>query len=145
MTWDASYTSFALFALLATAAVIVPLFVGSKLDHRRIREHVEANGGKVIDVERRWFGGRGGGRYMNAYDVTYKTRDGKRITATCITSMTRGVYWISDRPPGSGMETSEEAGAADPIDCLQCGAKIPPGKTRCHNCGWSCAQPPGQE
>jgi hypothetical protein len=101
-----------LLLFLAVAAVIVPLFVGRKLDRRRIHEHVEANGGKVIDVARRWFGGRGGGRYMNAYDVTYKSRDGKRVTATCITSMTRGVYWISDRPP-DGMETSEEAEAAD--------------------------------
>jgi ribosomal protein L40E len=133
-----------LLLFLAVAAVIVPLFVGRKLDRRRIHEHVEANGGKVIDVARRWFGGRGGGRYMNAYDVTYKSRDGKRVTATCITSMTRGVYWISDRPP-DGMETSEEAEAADPTDCLQCGAKIPPGKTRCPRCGWSYAQPSGQE
>jgi hypothetical protein len=57
-----------------------------------------------------------------------------------MTSMFRGVQWVSDRPPGSSMETSEEAeefAPAEAIECIACGATIPAGKTRCPHCGWS--------
>jgi hypothetical protein len=104
MTWGASDTSFALFAVLAAVVVIIVRIVGGKLDRQRICEHVEANGGKVIDILSQWFGGVGG-RYVRTYDVTYTTRHGSRISATCITSMTSGVQWMSDRPPGSMSES----------------------------------------
>jgi len=125
--------------ILAASLIIFTLFVAPKYDRRRIREHIEANGGKVIEILRDWFGGDGG-RYRRTYDVTYKTRHGERITATCVTSMTSGVRWVSDRPPGSGTETSKESQATEPIDCVQCGAKIPGGKRRCAHCGWSYEQ-----
>ena len=130
--------------VLTVAAVILIVSMAGELNRQRIRDHVEASGGEVIDMARRWFGGVGG-RYATTYDVTYKTRHGKRVTATCITGMMRGVHWVSDRPPDGGMETYEQAEAAEPIRCLECGAKIPAGKTHCPHCGWSYAAAPGQE
>jgi hypothetical protein len=93
------------FGFSAIAFAIFMLFAIPKFDRQRIREHVEANGGKVVDIAGRWFG-RVGGR-SRTYDVTYKTRHGKSITATCVTSMMSGVHWVSGRLPGSAMETSE--------------------------------------
>ena len=120
-------------------AFVIFLTVGMpRYDRDRIREQVEAHGGKVIEILSRWFGS--GSRYGRTYDVTYETRHGKRVTATCVTSMMRGVQWLSDRPPGSDMETSEVAGGSgrsEAIDCMACGAKIPARETRCPHCGWS--------
>lgn len=102
-----------------------------KWDRKRIAENIESSGGKVVDIESRILGGLGG-RYMRTFDVTYITSHGKRVEATCITNMTRGVVWVSDRAPGS-----EATAEREPIECLQCGAKIPDGKMRCQHCGWS--------
>jgi hypothetical protein len=122
---------------IAILAVLV-MFVWPRMDRQRIRENVEAHGGKVIDIDSVWL--RAAGRYGRTYDVIYTSRHGKRITATCMTSMMRGVQWISDRPPGSDRATpdaAEEFGRSEAIDCIACGAKIPAEKTRCPHCGWS--------
>jgi hypothetical protein len=67
-----------------------------KYDHERIRENVEAHGGRVIEILRVWsISSRD-----RAYEVSYMTAQGERIKATCRTSMWNGVYWINDRPPG---------------------------------------------
>ncbi|MGB9122768.1 MAG: hypothetical protein WCE73_19285 [Candidatus Angelobacter sp.] len=92
-----------LFAVWMGALLVLVLFVWPKMDRQRIREHVEAHGGKVIDIDRVWL--RATGRYGRTYDVTYITRNGERITAKCITSMTSGVQWVSNSPPGSMSET----------------------------------------
>lgn len=126
------------FWFLIIAFVIFIMVAMPRYDRQRIREHVEDHGGKVIDIESVWFGSSG--RYGRTYDVTYNSRQGKRITATCMTSMVRGVQWVSDRPPGSDMETAEaakEPGRSEAIDCIECGTKIPAEKTRCPQCGWS--------
>jgi hypothetical protein len=126
------------FWFFAIAFVIFLIVAMPRYDGQRIREQVAAHGGKVIEISSRWFGS--GSRYGRTYDVTYETRHGKQVTATCVTSMMRGVQWLSDRPPGSDMETSEAggwSGRSEAIDCMACGAKIPAGKTRCPHCGWS--------
>ena len=123
---------------LVLAFVISLTVAMPKYDRQRIRENVEAHGGKVIDIDSVWL--RAAGRYGRTYDVTYTSRHGRRITATCMTSMMRGVQWISDRPPGSDRVTpdaAEEFGRSEAIDCIACGAKIPAEKTRCPHCGWS--------
>jgi hypothetical protein len=96
--------SAALFLLWAIAILTLVLFVLPRLDRNRIREHVESNRGHVIEILRDWFGGFGG-RSARTYDVTYITYQGERITAKCITGMTTGVQWVTDRPPGSISET----------------------------------------
>jgi ribosomal protein L40E len=125
------------FWFLAIAFVLFLMVAMSQYDRQRIREQVEAHGGKVIEISGRWFGGS---RYGRTYDVTYTSHQGRRITATCMTNMFRAVQWISDRPPGSYMETSEaaeESGRFEAIECIACGAKIPARDTRCPHCGWS--------
>jgi hypothetical protein len=92
------------FLVWMIALLSLVLFVLPRLDRNRIREHVESNGGHVIEILRDWFGGFGG-RSARAYEVTYITRQGERITAKCITSMIRGVQWVANRPPGSVSET----------------------------------------
>jgi hypothetical protein len=128
----------AFLALIICAIVLIPYVLG-KYDRERIREQVESTGGTVIDIDHAWFGG---GRNLRQYRVTYKTRDGKRHTEKCVTSMMRGVHWLSDRPPGSGREIDDkhqidEHGIMEPIECLQCGVNIPREEMKCPHCGWS--------
>ena len=85
--------------LLGIAILIVSQPVLGRLDGKRIRESIEQSGGKVIAMKRRFLWWRLGARYARTYDVTYLTPDSKSITATCLTSMTIGVSWVSDRPP----------------------------------------------
>jgi len=135
---DDMFGSFLL--LLTVAAVILIVFMGvamvGALNRQRIHDHVEAGGGKVIQIVSPWWGRRIGGR-VRTYDVTYKTRHGKTTTATCVTSMMTGIHWITDKPPGCDAENYEQAEAAEPFSCLECGAKIAAGKTHCSHCGWS--------
>jgi hypothetical protein len=91
-------TIWLLVCVIAFLALV--LFVIPKLDRQRIREHIENHGGKVIEILRGW--GAWGSRSARTYEVTYMTSKGERVTATCVTSMMRGVQWLSDRPPGSG-------------------------------------------
>lgn len=119
--------------VLAIVGVFFIASMNGKFDRERIRENIEASGGKVIDIERRRLGGVGA-KYMRTFDVTYTTRHGKRVEASCITSMTRGVAWVSNHPPGSAPGSLAER---EPIECLECGAKISAGEMRCPQCGWS--------
>lgn len=93
------------------AVVILTLFLRPRSDRQRIRGDVEAHGGKVIRILYDWFGGDfGRWRYGRTYSVTYETRRGERRTATCTTSMTSGVQWVSGRPPGSVGEIGDDYG-----------------------------------
>jgi hypothetical protein len=85
--------------ILGIATLILSQPVMGRLDRKRIRENIEQSGGKVIAMERRFLWWRLGARYARTYDVTYMTSDSQSITATCLTSMTIGVSWVSDRPP----------------------------------------------
>jgi len=129
------------------AAVVILTFVLTpRFDGDRIRENVEEHGGKVIEISRTW---EWINHYDRKYDVSYLTARGKRVTATCRTSMWRGVYWIHDRPPGlfsdegvaddpsMDYDARESSIAAEPIQCLDCGATIPASQTSCPKCGWS--------
>lgn len=134
-----------IFVVVWIAGIIILVFVLiPKADRKRIREHIDSHGGKIIEILSDWFGA--GGRSTRAYDVTYISRNGQRVTAKCITSMTSGVQWLSDKPPESAMEPAEVADESgrdeaselsEPIDCIECGAKIPAGQMRCPQCGWS--------
>jgi hypothetical protein len=134
-----------LYVIVLVAIAIFAFVVTPKLDRDRIREHIEGHGGKVIEILRVW---GWGSRYDRAYKVSYATARGKRVTATCRTSMWRGVYWVNDRPPGllAGENESDESsmsyvagepGPPEPVQCLSCGATIPANKVSCPQCGWS--------
>jgi len=91
---------------LGIAAFVAIVFVAiPKMDRQRIRENIDSHGGKVIEILSVWFAGSG--RSARTYDVTYMSRNGQRVTAKCITSMTSGVQWLIDKPPGSGTGSSD--------------------------------------
>jgi len=94
-----SYSPSLIGFLLGIGALIASQPVLGRFDRQRIRENVEQSGTKVIAMKRRFVWWRLGARYARTYDVTYLTPDSKSITATCLTSMTIGVSWVSDRPP----------------------------------------------
>ena len=129
------------FYLVFLVGVVLFIFVVMpKLDRNRIRENIEEHGGKVIEILRVWEWGR---QYDWCYDVSYMTDRGKRVNATCRTNMWGDVYWINDRPPGLSDESvpgGESFRAAEPIQCLDCGATVTESKTRCPRCGWSYKQ-----
>jgi hypothetical protein len=78
--------------------VISSWVVAPGFDRKRIRENIEAHGGKAVEILRVW--GVFGGHYGRVYEVDYITARGVRLKATCTTSMWVGVNWISDHPPG---------------------------------------------
>jgi len=94
-----SYSPSLIGLLLGFAILIISQPVIEKFDRKRIRESVEQSGGKVIAIKRRFFWTRLGARYARTYDVSYMPSHNKTITATCLTTMTRGVSWVNDRPP----------------------------------------------
>lgn len=136
-----------LYVVFLVAIALCAFAVTSKFDRDRIRENIEEHGGKVIEISRVWWWS--GSRYDRCYDVTYLTARGRRVCATCRTSMWRGVYWVNDRPPGLfsdegapdelllDYDARESSVAAEPIQCLGCGATIPARKATCPQCGWS--------
>lgn len=121
-------------------ALIVNLVLTPQFDRQRIRENVGANGGTVMSIIRVWGWGN---RNDRAYEVSY-IANGKRVKATCRTSMWRGVYWVDERPPGFDSEMAVASSLADekpqipaaPIRCFDCGSIIPKDQTRCPQCGW---------
>src|SRR5437899_283898 len=68
--------------------IIFAFVITPKLDRDRIRENIEAHGGRVIEILRVWGSGT---RYDRAYEVSYMTARGNRVRATCRTSMWNGV------------------------------------------------------
>lgn len=75
--------------------VVVVCLLLDRADRKRIVQHIEGNGGRVIEILRAW--GRGT-RNERAYDVSFINSSGTRISAVCRSSMS-GVYWISNLPP----------------------------------------------
>jgi hypothetical protein len=109
-------------AVILIWAMIVSMV--EALNRQRISDHIEASGGEVIQIVSHRWGRRIGGQ-LRTYDVTYKTRHGKKTTATCVTSMMSGTHWLTDKPPDSDVGNYEQAEAAEAIRCLECGARSP--------------------
>ncbi len=135
-----------LYIVFLIAIVIFAFVITPKFDRDRIRENIEDHGGKAIEILRVW---TWASRNERTYDVSYTTARGKRVNATCRTSMWRGVYWVNDRPPGlfsdpsepevplMNYDAEEPSRSPEPIQCLGCGATIPTSKVSCPQCGWS--------
>jgi len=136
-------TTYKVFGKPVSPAVFLLWFLGAlavwlsfrllkdRLDRARIADYVKQGGGVVARIVwnplgRGWLGERGD----RIYEVTYRTRDGKMVSATCKTSMFSGVYWTG--APAPNIEQSPES-----IRCLSCDASIPESIERCPKCGWS--------
>ena len=88
------------FICLAIALAVGWRILADHLDRSRIRNEIAARGGEVLDIRwspfgRGWFGERSN----RIYEVTYRTTNGKTLTATCKTSLFAGIFWSGDAPP----------------------------------------------
>jgi hypothetical protein len=88
------------FICLAMALAVGLRILADRLDRSRIRKEIAASGGEVLDIRwspfgRGWFGERSN----RIYEVTYRTTNGKTLTATCKTSLFTGIFWLGDAPP----------------------------------------------
>lgn len=101
-----SFGEFLLWLTGSLALWLVLRLIEDRLDRSRIAGHVAQEGGTIIRIEwnpfeRGWFGDR----RNRIYQVTYRTRKGKTVTATCKTSMFSGVYWTGKPAPSVETET----------------------------------------
>jgi hypothetical protein len=77
-------------------AIVIRLAAGG-LDHDRVRQYVEARGGRVLESNWAPFGpGWFGEKSDRIYEVRYLDRDGNEHRAHCKTSMWTGVYFTED-------------------------------------------------
>ena len=89
-------------AVIIIVLVIVVGIVGRLLaggmDHDRVRQYVEARGGRVLDANwapfgRGWFGEKND----RIYEVRFLDAAGNEHQASCKTSLFSGVYFTEDR------------------------------------------------
>jgi hypothetical protein len=86
--------------------IIIPLFiilaiviwlVARGMDTDRVKEYIEARGGKLLEKHWAPFGkGWFGEKSDRIYEVRYLDKEGNEHQATCKTSMWTGVYWTED-------------------------------------------------
>jgi hypothetical protein len=89
-------------------ALMFRLLAGS-MDRERVRQYVEARGGKVIEATWAPFGpGWFGGNKERIYQVRYLDRDNNVHEAYARTSMWTGVYFTEDQILQHGKPSIEE-------------------------------------
>jgi hypothetical protein len=103
------------YVIVLIAAVFVRRFF-TFLDRQRIQAYLETRGGTVLDIKSRWFGPGWFGNRGSTYDVTYRTPQGRTVSATCTTGVFLGVYWTSEVLPAGSEDpvNSRRSDAADP-------------------------------
>jgi hypothetical protein len=119
-----------IFVLAIGAGLAVRVLVHF-VDKKRIKDAVEATGGRIISISwkpfaRGWFFEKN----ERHYAVTYTKRSGATASATCKTSLFTGVYWAdpleSDEPRPRFISRHS---------CSQCGYAINAEWRVCPNCG----------
>ena len=117
--------------LLAIGAAVGLRIVMHFVDKSRIKDEVEAKGGRIISINWNPFG-RGWFFEKNErhYSVIYTDRSGVEISADCKTSLFTGVYWADAAKP-------EEARPRfiPRHRCSKCGYAINAEWRACPNCG----------
>ena len=121
------------FFLLAIGAGLAIRVVMHFIDKGRIKNEIEAKGGRIISISWNPFG-RGWFFEKNErhYSVTYRDRSGATLASDCKTSLFTGVYWAE------GPKTDEPKPPLMPRHrCSKCGYAINAGWRACPNCGKS--------
>jgi hypothetical protein len=96
-----------IFLSVVAVFAIISRSIAQNLDRQRIREYVENGGNEVLEIVWKRFGKGWLGSNQRIYDVTFKTRQGKTLTATCKTNLFGGVYWTGQAPPIDPEEVAE--------------------------------------
>lgn len=117
--------------LLVIGAAVAIRIVMHFVDKSRIKDEVEAKGGRIISISWNPFG-RGWFFEKNErhYAVTYADRSGATVSATCKTSLFTGIYWAD--PPASEQPAPKFISRHR---CSKCGYGISAEWRACPNCG----------
>lgn len=122
--------------LLVAGGALVARLVAGRLDRERIREYIESAGGRVLNIVWNPTGPGWLGSSERIYDVTYETRGGEVLTATCKTTLTSGVYWTGQAAPSGLIENSPtKPVSGEAIHCAKCGSKLESQQLYCPSCG----------
>lgn len=129
MTWDGTTI-----ALVIAAVVLIRVFLHF-YDKQRIRDEIEARGGRVISISwnpfgRGWFFEKG----ERLYEVMYRDHAGRTVTTGCKTSLFTSVYWAE------GPAITEPARRSFRSRCLGCGYQLNAEWRVCPNCGKAIGQ-----
>ena len=133
---DTEYLKFFLYvfgAILGIAFIITSYRLDGMLNRRRIRNYIEEQGGKVMDITWAPFGtGWYGNKSHRIYRVVYRDAAGIEHQAYCKTAMHRGVYLTGDTVTRYRVITSSDG------RCPTCGYNLTGNTTgRCPECGTS--------
>ena len=117
--------------LLVIGAAVAIRIVMHFVDKNRIKDDVEAKGGRIISISWNPFG-RGWFFEKNErhYTVIYADRLGATVSATCKTSLFTGIYWAD--PPASEEPAPKFISRHH---CSKCGYGISAEWRACPNCG----------
>lgn len=95
--WGATPSVVGMIVVAIVVALIMRLMHGD-MDHVRLRQYIESNGGKLIDATWQPFGpGWAGSDKDRIYLVRYTDKEGASHQAYCRTSGWSGVYFTKDR------------------------------------------------